>query len=85
MNIFRKNNLLVIGVVVVILIALGAVGYLSGWFGANASLSGAAGLINQDPLIGFHYQLSCSGRVMGYFTQVEGLGTQSEVVTRRGF
>lgn len=37
----------------------------------------------EDPLVGFHYALELGGRVAGYFTEVSGLGSESEAVEYR--
>ena len=35
-----------------------------------------------DPLVGFHFEVSV-GKVKGYFTEVSGLGSESEVVDHK--
>lgn len=36
-----------------------------------------------DPLIGFHFMLEVSGKIAGLFTEVGGLGSESEVVEHK--
>lgn len=33
----------------------------------------------EDPLLGFHFALDVQGKVQGYFTEVSGLGSETEV------
>jgi phage tail-like protein len=34
----------------------------------------------QDPLLGFHFSIEVQGTIQGYFTEVSGLGSESEVI-----
>jgi len=36
-----------------------------------------------DPLVGFHFSLEVSGKVTGYFTEIGGLGSETEVVEHK--
>jgi phage tail-like protein len=36
-----------------------------------------------DPLIGFHFKIDVSGKVSGFFTEVSGLGSETEVVEHK--
>ena len=38
--------------------------------------------VNADPLVGFHFEVSV-GAIKGYFTEVSGLGSESEVVEHK--
>jgi phage tail-like protein len=33
----------------------------------------------EDPLVGFHFMLEIQGSVTGYFTEVSGIGSESEI------
>ncbi|MCB0153476.1 MAG: phage tail protein, partial [Anaerolineae bacterium] len=33
----------------------------------------------EDPVVGFHFALDIQGQVAGYFTEVSGIGSESEV------
>jgi len=33
----------------------------------------------EDPLVGFHYGLSINGQIVGYFTEVNNLGSENEI------
>jgi phage tail-like protein len=36
-----------------------------------------------DPLVGFHYALSSGGATLGYFTEIDGIGSESEIVEQK--
>jgi len=36
-----------------------------------------------DPLVGFHFTLEVSGKVAGYFTEIGGLGSETEIVEHK--
>lgn len=36
-----------------------------------------------DPLIGFSFSLDISGKIQGYFTEVSGLGSETEIVEHK--
>ena len=36
-----------------------------------------------DPLIGFHFALDLQGQVAGYFTEVSGIGSETEVIEQK--
>ena len=36
-----------------------------------------------EPLVGFNFGLECNGQVLGYFTSVSGIGSESEVVEHK--
>jgi len=36
-----------------------------------------------DPVIGFHFSLELSGKVTGYFTEISGLGSETEIVEHK--
>ena len=36
-----------------------------------------------DPLVGFHFSLEVPGKVTGYFTEIGGLGSETEVVEHK--
>jgi phage tail-like protein len=38
---------------------------------------------NEDPLVSFHFALEVRGVVTGYFTEVSGIGSESEVVEQK--
>ena len=38
---------------------------------------------DSDPLIGFHFSLEISGKVSGLFTEVGGLGSESDVIEHK--
>lgn len=37
----------------------------------------------EDPLVGFHFMLDVQGTVQGYFTEVSGIGSESEVAEQK--
>jgi phage tail-like protein len=37
----------------------------------------------EDPLVGFHFKLDIQGKVEGYFTEVSGVGSETEVVEHK--
>ena len=37
----------------------------------------------EDPLVNFHFGLDCNGQLMGFFTSVSGIGSESEVVEHK--
>jgi phage tail-like protein len=37
----------------------------------------------QDPLVGHHFMLDLGGRITGYFTEVSGLGSETEIVEQK--
>ncbi len=37
----------------------------------------------EDPLVGFNFALEVSGAVTGYFTEVSGIGSESEVIDQK--
>lgn len=36
-----------------------------------------------DPLVGFHFGVEISGKVVGYFTEVSGIGSEHEVIEHK--
>jgi phage tail-like protein len=36
-----------------------------------------------DPLVGFHFQIEVSGKVAGFFTEISGLGSETEVIEHK--
>jgi phage tail-like protein len=38
---------------------------------------------SEDPLIGAHFALEVQGKIAGYFTEVSGLGSETEVVEHK--
>jgi phage tail-like protein len=36
-----------------------------------------------DPLIGFHFALDVQGQIAGYFTEVSGIGSETEVIEQK--
>ncbi len=41
------------------------------------------GARGSDPLVGFHFGLDVQGAVTGYFTEISGLGSETEVVDHK--
>jgi phage tail-like protein len=37
----------------------------------------------EDPLVGFHFAVEVQGQVTGYFTEVSGLGSETDVVEHK--
>ena len=37
----------------------------------------------EDPLVSFHFMFEVQGQVTGYFTEVSGLGSESEVIEQK--
>jgi hypothetical protein len=46
-------------------------------------MPGAVDTSREDPLIGFHFALDVQGEIAGYFTEVSGIGSETEVERRR--
>jgi phage tail-like protein len=38
---------------------------------------------HEDPLVGFHFKLEVQGKVTGFFTEVGGLGSETEVAEHK--
>jgi phage tail-like protein len=38
---------------------------------------------SDDPLVGFHFSLEVQGKVAGYFTEVSGLGSETETIEHK--
>lgn len=36
-----------------------------------------------DPLVGFHFQLDLGGKVAGFFTEIGGVGSETEVIDHK--
>ena len=36
-----------------------------------------------DPLVGFHFALDLQGQIAGYFTEVSGIGSETEVIEQK--
>lgn len=47
----------------------------------NVQLAGsrAGDPVNEDPLVGYNFSLDIQGQVQGFFTEVSGLGSETEV------
>ncbi|MCA0457961.1 MAG: phage tail protein [Chloroflexi bacterium] len=39
--------------------------------------------VTGDPMIGFHFSLEVSGKVNGYFTEVSGIGSETELIEHK--
>ncbi len=37
----------------------------------------------ENPLVGFHFALEVGGKVTGYFTEISGLGSETEVTEHK--
>ena len=37
----------------------------------------------EDPLVGFHFMIDVQGEIQGYFTEVSGLGSESEIIEQK--
>jgi len=37
----------------------------------------------EDPLVSFHFMIDVQGEIMGYFTEVSGLGSETEIVEHK--
>ena len=37
----------------------------------------------EDPLVSFHFMIDVQGEIKGYFTEVSGLGSESEVMEHK--
>ena len=37
----------------------------------------------EDPLVGFHFALDVQGQIAGYFTEVSGIGSESEIAEQK--
>src|SRR5215510_10647392 len=41
------------------------------------------GARNTDPLVGFHFALDVQGAVSGFFTEISGLGSETEIIEHK--
>ncbi|UCD08522.1 MAG: phage tail protein [Dehalococcoidales bacterium] len=39
--------------------------------------------VREDPLLGVHFGLEVSGKISGYFTEVSGLGSETETIEQK--
>ena len=39
--------------------------------------------VREDPLISFHFMIDVQGEITGYFTEVSGLGSESEIIEQK--
>lgn len=39
--------------------------------------------VREDPLVGFHFAVEVQGKINGYFTEVSGLGSESEIIEQK--
>jgi len=46
-------------------------------------MPGAVDTGRDDPLIGFHFALDLQGQIAGYFTEVSGIGSETEVIEQK--
>lgn len=46
-------------------------------------MPGAVDTGREDPLIGFHFALDVQGEIAGYFTEVSGIGSETEVIEQK--
>jgi len=46
-------------------------------------MPGAVDTGRDDPLVGFHFALDVQGQVAGYFTEVSGIGSETEVIEQK--
>jgi phage tail-like protein len=46
-------------------------------------MPGAVDTSREDPLIGFHFALDVQGEIAGYFTEVSGIGSETEVIEQK--
>jgi len=46
-------------------------------------MPGAVDTGRDDPLVGFHFALDIQGQVAGYFTEVSGIGSETEVIEQK--
>src|SRR4051794_17064584 len=40
-------------------------------------------VVGEDPLIGYSFALDLSGKARGYFTEVSGIGSETEIVEQK--
>lgn len=46
-------------------------------------MPGAVDTGRDDPLVGFHFALDLQGQIAGYFTEVSGIGSETEVIEQK--
>ena len=46
-------------------------------------MSTAVDTSREDPLVGFHFAIDVQGQVTGYFTEVSGVGSETEVIEHK--
>jgi phage tail-like protein len=39
--------------------------------------------VREDPLVSFHFMIDVQGEITGYFTEVSGLGSESEIIEQK--
>ena len=50
---------------------------------AEPLISGRAGDLDEDPLLGFNFMLEIEGKLAGYFTECSGIGPENEIVEHK--
>jgi phage tail-like protein len=53
------------------------------FFLSSPAIAAAVDTTRDDPLVGFHFGLEVEGKVTGYFTEVSGLGSETDVVEHK--
>lgn len=53
------------------------------FFLSSPAIAAAVDTTREDPLVGFHFALEVEGKVTGYFTEVTGLGSETEVIEHK--
>jgi len=46
-------------------------------------MTSAIDTTREDPLVGFHFAVDIQGAVTGYFTEVSGLGSETEIIEHK--
>ena len=61
-----------------------------GWLGALTAglmllfaVLSADAQSQEDPMVNFHFGLDCNGQIIGFFSSVSGIGSESEVVEHK--
>ena len=39
--------------------------------------------VREDPLVSFHFMIDVQGEIVGYFSEVSGLGSESEIIEQK--
>jgi len=78
-----KSGLRTLVVLLAVALVISVAGQLFGWWpGAEPDLTGTGIRADrEDPLVAFKFGLEVEGKLAGFFTEVNGIGSETEVVS----